>query len=69
MEALTKITLGAEQAASQTDVIFSSIRELASTSHSMADNMTLIASAMKELETYNNQLRTTSQGLSHEPTA
>ncbi|MFG0606801.1 methyl-accepting chemotaxis protein [Vibrio mimicus] len=63
MEALTKITLGAEQAASQTDVIFSSIRELASTSHSMADNMTLIANAMKELETYNNQLRTTSQGV------
>lgn len=57
MEALSQITEKAEEAAQQTDVIFGSIRELATTSQSMADNMTQISTAMKELEDNNEQLR------------
>ncbi|MGY3570123.1 methyl-accepting chemotaxis protein [Vibrio paucivorans] len=61
MQALTQITEKADEAAHQTEVIFASIRELATTSQSMADNMTQISGAMKELEDNNEQLRATSQ--------
>ncbi|MCK6262823.1 methyl-accepting chemotaxis protein [Vibrio sp. ZSDE26] len=61
MEALSQITEKADDAAHQTEVIFASIRELATTSQSMANNMIEISSAMKELEHNNEQLRQTSQ--------
>lgn len=60
MDALEQITEKADQAAHQTEVIFSSIKELATTSQSMADNMTQISSAMKELEQNNEQLKSVS---------
>ncbi len=61
MEALTHITEKAEQAAHQTEVIFASMKELATTSQSMADSMIQISVAMKQLEDNNEQLRSTSQ--------
>ncbi|MGF1696100.1 methyl-accepting chemotaxis protein [Vibrio kyushuensis] len=61
MTALSQITEKADDAAHQTEVIFASIRELATTSQSMANNMIEISSAMKELEDNNEQLRQTSQ--------
>ncbi|MEZ8823042.1 methyl-accepting chemotaxis protein [Vibrio amylolyticus] len=61
MEALKQITEKADDAAHQTEVIFASIRELATTSQSMANNMIEISSAMKELEHNNEHLRQTSQ--------
>jgi methyl-accepting chemotaxis protein len=61
MTALNQITEKADDAAHQTEVIFASIRELATTSQSMANNMIEISSAMKELEHNNEQLRQTSQ--------
>ncbi|WCP66058.1 methyl-accepting chemotaxis protein [Vibrio tubiashii] len=60
MDALRLITEKADEASHQTEVIFSSIKELATTSQSMADNMTQISSAMKELEQNNEQLRSVS---------
>ena len=60
MDALKLITEKADEASHQTEVIFSSIKELATTSQSMADNMTQISSAMKELEDNNEQLRSVS---------
>lgn len=57
MDALKMITDKTNEASHQTEVIFSSIKELATTSQSMADNMTQISSAMKELEQNNDQLR------------
>lgn len=57
MLALTRITEKSDEANHQTEVIFASIRELAVTSQSMADSMTQISSAMKELEDNNEQLR------------
>ncbi|AIW14447.1 methyl-accepting chemotaxis protein [Vibrio tubiashii] len=60
MDALKLITEKADEASHQTEVIFSSIKELATTSQSMADNMTQISSAMKELEQNNEQLRSVS---------
>ncbi len=57
MDALSQITEKAQEAAQQTDVIFGSIRELATTSQSMADNMTQISVAMRDLEQNNEQLR------------
>ncbi|HHI5411643.1 TPA: methyl-accepting chemotaxis protein [Vibrio metoecus] len=60
MQALARITQGTNEAASQTEMIFSSIKELSETSHAMAKNMTQILSAMRALESYNNQLRMTS---------
>ncbi|MEX0336577.1 methyl-accepting chemotaxis protein [Vibrio tubiashii] len=60
MDALKLITEKADDASHQTEVIFSSIKELATTSQSMADNMTQISSAMKELEQNNEQLRSVS---------
>lgn len=61
IQAISQITQKADEAAHQTEVIFASIRELATTSHSMADSMTQISSAMKSLEENNEQLRATSQ--------
>ncbi|MDE1345633.1 methyl-accepting chemotaxis protein [Vibrio aestuarianus] len=61
IQAISQITEKADEAAHQTEVIFASIRELATTSHSMADSMTQISSAMKLLEENNEQLRATSQ--------
>ncbi|WP_038172696.1 MULTISPECIES: methyl-accepting chemotaxis protein [Vibrio] len=60
MDALKLITEKADEASHQTEVIFTSIKELATTSQSMADNMTQISSAMKELEENNEQLRNVS---------
>lgn len=61
MEALTQITAKAGEAAHQTEIIVSSIKELATTSQSMADSMTQISLAMKELEGNNDQLRSISR--------
>ncbi|NRF15036.1 methyl-accepting chemotaxis protein [Vibrio coralliilyticus] len=61
MQALRTITEKADEASHQTDVIFASIKELATTSQSMADSMTQISIAMKELEENNEQLRSVSQ--------
>lgn len=61
MTALRTITEKADEASHQTEVIFSSIKELATTSQSMADSMTQISSAMKELEENNAQLKSVSQ--------
>ncbi len=61
MEALTQITDKAGEAAHQTEIIVSSIKELATTSQSMADSMTQISVAMKELEGNNEQLRSISR--------
>ncbi|MDA0117960.1 methyl-accepting chemotaxis protein [Vibrio sp. T11.5] len=61
MQALRTITEKADEASHQTDVIFASIKELATTSQSMADSMTQISSAMKELEENNEQLRSISE--------
>lgn len=60
MGALKTITEKADEASHQTEVIFSSIKELATTSQSMADSMTQISSAMKELEENNEQLKSVS---------
>ncbi|KLN64660.1 methyl-accepting chemotaxis protein [Vibrio sp. VPAP30] len=60
MDALKLITEKADEASHQTEVIFSSIKELATTSQSMADNMTQISAAMKELEQNNEQLKSVS---------
>ncbi|MGX1925306.1 methyl-accepting chemotaxis protein [Vibrio sp. NH-7] len=57
MDALKTITDKADEASHQTEVIFRSIKELATTSQSMADNMTQISGAMKDLEENNEQLK------------
>lgn len=59
--ALTEITEKANDATHQTEVISTSIKELAQTSHSMADNMSEISSLMKSLEEHNETLRVTSK--------
>ncbi|MDW6003698.1 methyl-accepting chemotaxis protein [Vibrio mangrovi] len=61
IQALSHITEKASEAASQTEVIFESIKELAVTSHSMADSMVQISSSMKNLEENNERLRETSK--------
>ncbi|MGF1754654.1 methyl-accepting chemotaxis protein, partial [Vibrio makurazakiensis] len=61
MQALERITEKADEANHQTEVIFSSIRELATTSQSMADSMIQISTSMKELEDNNEMIRETSQ--------
>jgi len=60
MQALSQITEKAGEAAHQTEVIVDSIKELATTSQSMADNMVQISVAMKELEGNNEHLRSIS---------
>ncbi|NOH71010.1 methyl-accepting chemotaxis protein [Vibrio pectenicida] len=61
MQAMHTITEKADDTSHQTDLIFSAIKELVTTSQSMADSMTQISSAMKELEQNNEQLRSVSQ--------
>ncbi|MGF1739820.1 methyl-accepting chemotaxis protein [Vibrio profundum] len=61
MGALSKITEKAGQASEETELISNSIRELAGTSQSMANNMTSISTAMADLEQNNEQMRVTSQ--------
>jgi len=61
MQALSQITEKAGEAAHQTEVIVGSIKELATTSQSMADNMTQISAAMKDLEGNNEHLRSISR--------
>ncbi|MGD8111100.1 methyl-accepting chemotaxis protein [Vibrio sp. TRT 17S01] len=61
MQALNVIIEKADEASHQTDVIFTSIKELVTTSQSMADSMTQMSSAMKDLEDNNEQLRAVSQ--------
>lgn len=46
MQALQRITQGTDEAASQTERIFSSIKELSATSQAMAESMSQISSAM-----------------------
>jgi len=60
IEALEAITEKVQEVNHQTEVIFTSIRELATTSQSMADNMSQISSSMASIETSNQQLRETS---------
>jgi methyl-accepting chemotaxis protein len=57
VDALKLITEKADEASNQTEIIFNSIKELALTSQSMADSMTQISSAMKELKGNNEQLK------------
>ncbi|ASA56888.1 methyl-accepting chemotaxis protein [Vibrio gazogenes] len=61
IQALSHITEKTNEAANQTAMIFESIKELAVTSHSMADNMVQISSSMKNLEENNQRLRKTSK--------
>jgi methyl-accepting chemotaxis protein len=61
IQALSHITDKTGEAAHQTDVIFVSIKELVTTSQSMADSMNQISESMKELESSNMQLRATSE--------
>ncbi|SJN59224.1 hypothetical protein BQ6471_03376 [Vibrio gazogenes] len=61
IQALSHITEKTNEAANQTAIIFESIKELAVTSHSMADNMVQISSSMKNLEDNNQKLRKTSE--------
>lgn len=61
MEALSQITGKADEAAHQTEVIFASMKELATTCQSMADSMSQISLTMQQLEESNGQLRSTSE--------
>ncbi|MFC1237235.1 methyl-accepting chemotaxis protein [Vibrio sp. F74] len=61
VQALSEITNKAEEASQQTDMIFSSIRELAITSQSMADSMSQISTSMSSIALSNNELKQTSQ--------
>ncbi|OEE40685.1 methyl-accepting chemotaxis protein [Vibrio anguillarum] len=61
IQAIAQIIKKADEAANKTEAIFASIRDLATTSHSMADNMIQISRAMKALEENNEQLRAISQ--------
>jgi methyl-accepting chemotaxis protein len=60
MDALSVITNKASETAEQTSMISHSIKELAATSHSMAENMVQISQTLKELEVNNEKLRETS---------
>lgn len=60
MDALSVITEKASATADQTSMISHSIKELASTSQSMAENMVQISQSLKELEVNNEKLRETS---------
>ncbi|SON49675.1 methyl-accepting chemotaxis protein [Vibrio tapetis] len=60
IDALDSITGKVSEVNHQTEVIFNSIRELATTSQSMADSMSQISGSMASIETSNGQLRETS---------
>ncbi|WP_417892018.1 methyl-accepting chemotaxis protein [Vibrio thalassae] len=61
--ALEQIMNRAQQASSQTEVIFASVKELAITSQSMASNMAQINESMNELEDSSLHLKGTSDGV------
>jgi len=61
VQALAEITEKAEEANRQTEVIFISIRELATTSQSMASSMSQISTSMTSIAQSNNDLKITSQ--------
>ena len=58
--ALEEIMNKAQEASAQTEVIFSSVKELAMTSQSMANNMSQISESMSDLEQSNQHLKQTS---------
>lgn len=60
VRALSEITEKAEEASKQTEIIFTSIRELAVTSQSMADSMSQISTSMSSIAQSNNELKETS---------
>jgi methyl-accepting chemotaxis protein len=61
MDALSHITDKAAQTAEKTNIISHSIKELASTSQSMAESMVNISQSLKQLEQNNEKLRDTSR--------
>lgn len=61
--ALSVIVEKAEDANQKTEVIFGSIRELAETSQSMAQNMSNISSSMESIDRSNKELRDHSQAV------
>lgn len=63
MNAIQGIIQKADEANHQTELIFESIKELAITSHSMADSMTQISSAMKDSDDNNALLRENSKAV------
>ena len=63
IKALNTIISKTDEASNQTEVIFNSIKELATTSQSMAGSMTQISSAMQGLEDNNEQLRVISSSV------
>lgn len=63
MNAIKGIIQKADEANHQTELIFESIKELAVTSHSMADSMTQISSAMKDSDDNNTLLRENSKAV------
>ncbi len=69
MQALSVITDKASETAQQTSVISHSIKELASTSQSMAENMVQISQSLKQLEMNNEKLRETSHVVDSRSTA
>ncbi|MCG7499531.1 methyl-accepting chemotaxis protein [Vibrio sp. Of7-15] len=63
MNAIKGIIQKADEANHQTELIFESIKELAVTSHSMADSMTQISAAMKDSDDNNTLLRENSKAV------
>ncbi|PWI34937.1 methyl-accepting chemotaxis protein [Vibrio albus] len=63
IQALSVIVEKAEDANQKTEVIFSSIREMAQTSQSMARNMSNISSSMESIDRSNKELRNHSQAV------
>ncbi len=61
MDAIKNIIKKSDEANQQTIIISDSIKELALTSHSMADNMAQISSAMQSTDSSNEQLRSNSK--------
>lgn len=61
MDAIKNIIEKSDEANQQTIIISDSIKELALTSHSMADNMAQISSAMQSTDSSNEQLRSNSK--------
>ena len=68
MHALERITEKSDEVSHQTEIIFASIKELATTSQSMADSMVQIYTSMKELEESTSIIRDTSQAVDQSST-
>jgi len=68
MQALERITEKSDEVSHQTEIIFASIKELATTSQSMADSMVQISTSMKELEESTSIIRDTSQAVDQSST-